>query len=255
MLNKSFLLLLLFIPACLPATLLAETVYIDDRFLVGIHEEKSVDSVISKLLPSGTALDLIKRDEPLSQVRDPEGVIGWVDNQYLATTEPGRAQLAKAESRIDELETELQSAAQGRPPGVLTADAIPEQEQLQKENEELKQLLKSERLRVGELQAQTAELKNRLSGTVKPANSEEQLDKLRAENEALREQLAALQASREEIAVEKPVLQDFSLADFPGEFDRKKMLIAIAVSLLIGIAAGVYLLDLYNRRRHGGFRV
>lgn len=253
-LNKTFQFLLIVIMACLPVTLLAETVYINDRFLVGMHEEKSVDSVISKLVPSGTVLDLIKRDELLSQVRDPDGVIGWVDNQYLVTTEPGRAQLAEAQSRIEELETTLQNATQGRPPGSLAADAAPGLEQLQNENEELKQLLKSERLRVGELQAQTAELKNSLSGTVKPVETE-QLDKLREENSTLREQLAALQASSEEIVVEQPVLPDFNLADFPGEFDWKKVLITIAVSLLIGLVAGIYLLDFYNRRRHGGFRV
>ncbi|HKK16870.1 MAG TPA: TIGR04211 family SH3 domain-containing protein [Gammaproteobacteria bacterium] len=253
MLNKPLHLLLIALLAWLPVTLMAETVYINDRFMVGIHSEKSVDSVITKLVPSGTSLDIIKKDKPLSQVRDPEGEIGWVDNQYLVTTEPGRAQLAQAETRINELEAALQEATEGRQ-GSTATDNTPEQDSLQKENEELKQLLKSERLRVGELQAQTAELKNRLSGTVNPV-ARENLEELEDENARLREQLATLQSSSSDVSEEIPALPRFSLSGLLGEYDWKKMLMTIAVSLLVGFGIGIYLLDLVNRRRHGGFRI
>lgn len=252
MLNKSLQLLVITLLVWLPVTLLAETVYINDRFMVGMHREKSVDSVITKLVQSGTPLDMIKKDEPLSQVRDPQGEIGWVDNQYLVETEPGRAQLAEAEYRISELEAALENATEGHPETPAT-DGASELESLQKENEELKQLLKSERLRVGELQAQTAELKNQLSGTVNPVAPE--LDELQEENARLREQLATLQSKAADVNVEPGPTPGFTLSGLAGEFDWKKMLITIAISLLVGIAAGIYLLDLINRRRHGGFRI
>jgi len=117
-----------------------------------------------------------------------------------------------------------------------------------KENEELKQLLKSERLRIGELQTQTAELRNKLAKS-NGGDSDliEQLDTLTREKAELEKELGKIktgtQPSQEKIKLEI------------GEFDWKRMLIAVAVSLLIGFIAGLLLLDWMNRRRHGGFRI
>ena len=52
-----------------PVGAAAETAYVGDRLLLGIHETKTLDSAIIKLLPSGTAVDLLERDGPLARVR------------------------------------------------------------------------------------------------------------------------------------------------------------------------------------------
>ena len=70
------------------AKLQAETVYITDSLLVGLHEEKSIDSAILKVLPTGTTLEVIKRDNEFVNVRDPKGVTGWISNSYLITNDP-----------------------------------------------------------------------------------------------------------------------------------------------------------------------
>ena len=57
----------------------AETAYIIDKLLVGLHEDKALNSAIIKLLPTGTRLFIIKREGNLAQVKTPGGTTGWVD--------------------------------------------------------------------------------------------------------------------------------------------------------------------------------
>ena len=241
-----FALLLLFLTPSLAA---AETTYIDDKVMVGVHQDKNVDSPIIKILPSGTALEIIKRDNPLSQVKEPGGASGWIDNRYLVNAAPGRAQLQIAENRIKQLETDLASLKSTTPapvtvPGPSTGNDVAA---ITKENEELKQLLKSERLRVGELQAQTAELRNKLDKNGDNSGLLEQVDALTKEKTELQDQISALQSKAD--TAQTPVSLDI------GEFDWKKMLTSIGISLIAGFIAGLYVLDLIIRRRHGGFRV
>jgi len=110
--NSRNLFLIFILLAFLPIKLLAETVYITDSVLVGLHEEKSIDSAILKVLPTGTVLEVIKRDNDFVHVRDPKGVTGWISNNYLMTNEPNNNENTDAsitQSRIRELEAELQN--------------------------------------------------------------------------------------------------------------------------------------------------
>lgn len=239
---KRCVILLMFL---IPAMVIAESVYIDDKLMVGLHQDKSVDSPILKVLPAGTTLEIVRRDTPLSHVKDPDGTTGWIDNKYLANAAPGRAQLQTALDQISKLEAEITALKSGAAPTTSTgaADLI----KITKENEELKQLLKSERLRIGELQTQTAVLRNKLAKSSGNTDLAEQLDTLAREKAELEKELSNLktnaQPSTDEIRFEI------------GDFDWKKMLISVAVSLLIGFIAGLLLLDWFNRRRHGGFRI
>ena len=80
--------LLFFLLSLIPVNSQAETVYITDSLLVGLHEQKSIDSPILKVLPTGTTLEVIKRDNDFVHVRDPKGVSGWISNNYLTTNNP-----------------------------------------------------------------------------------------------------------------------------------------------------------------------
>ena len=70
--------LMSFLLPFIPVTLQAETVYIKDSLLVGLHEEKSIDSAILKVLPTGTALEVLKRENDFVNVRSPKGC-RWLD--------------------------------------------------------------------------------------------------------------------------------------------------------------------------------
>jgi uncharacterized protein YgiM (DUF1202 family) len=223
----------------------AEDIYLDDKIMVGLHQDKSVDTPIIKLLPGGTKLELVKRDLPLSQVRDADGTFGWIDNNYLTDTPPGRAQLQIALEKIAGLEGELTNLRTTPATGVRPEDGQ-QASKLAQENEDLKQLLKSERLRVGELQAQSAELKNKLGQIPDNSKLVNQLQQLKQEKTELENRLDTLQSEKN---TERKITIDM------GALNWKKLLVYIASGLVIGFIFGLYLMDLLVRRRHGGFRI
>jgi len=224
------LLLLLFL---LPRTVTAENVYIDDKIMVGLHQDQDIDSAIIKLLPGGTALEVIKRDTALTQVKEPGGASGWIDNHYLVDTLPGRARAMQMQEKITKLETELAALKTGQNV-VPAADADSEAlAALRKTNEELKQQLQSAQLKAGEYQAQVAELRNKLS---RETTATDRTDEDAADNTPDATQSA---------------WQEYS-DGIPG---WRVFLIMIAVCLVIGLIGGAWLMDWYFRSRHGGFRV
>ena len=217
--------------AALPAR--AETVFVSGRVKAGLHEDKTLDSAITKLVASGTALEIIKREENLSFVRDPDGTSGWIDNSYLDADSPAPAgQLKEAIERGDVLERRLAEATQqiadlsaGRLVAAGTATESQRYETLKKQHADLDQQLKAERLNSGELQAQLAELKKRL---------EVQLSG------------EAIQGGGADTGAEATAGITLPWSNFAT---------GLAIALIAGLLAGIYLMDYLNRRRHGGFRV
>ncbi|MBI2969768.1 MAG: TIGR04211 family SH3 domain-containing protein [Gammaproteobacteria bacterium] len=241
-----------------PAT--AETVYITNELRVGLHEERALDSAILKLVPSGTALEVIKKDNSLSFVRDPDGTTGWVDNSYLNAlppARPGSAQeiekraavleqrLAEASQRVQELE------AQAGAPQTAGADGQ-QVENLRKELAATGQQLKAERLKAGELQVQVAEMRKRVGLSSDNASLYEQIDRLESENKRLEVALAGTAGG------DGASPADAGAATGNGATVRigiGRLAAYVAIFLIVGFGGGVYLLDYLNRRRHGGFRI
>jgi len=224
----------------LPLFVCAETVYIDDKIKIGLHQDKDIDSPIIKLLPGGTALEVVKRDTPLTQVKEPGGTSGWIDNRYLVDAAPGRAQLLQLQEKAGKLEAELSALKGNKPTTPAAADTGGDTEKfavLLKENEELKQQLQSEQLKSGELQAQAAELRNQLSQAVN------------ADSASGAEETETVTATGD---TETGVA---GLFHFAGSLNWHYLLIGIAVCLILGLIGGVVLMDWMSRRRHGGFRI
>ena len=59
-----------------------------DKLLVGVHQDQDLNSAIIKVLPTGTKLEVVKRDGELALIKDPEGTSGWVDAAYLMEEVP-----------------------------------------------------------------------------------------------------------------------------------------------------------------------
>ena len=241
-----------------PVIGLAETAYIADKLMVGLHQDKTVDSAIIKVLPTGTPLEVLARGGELTQVKDPDGVSGWIDNNYLINTPPAQTQLQQVQEKADKLEAELKNAKL-KLAGLETGQAPSGPEDMDKlaaalkENEELKQLFKSERLKVGELQANITELRNNLSQSNDNTAMQEKLKQLTEEKAALEKQLDDLRTT--EPPAEPPADSGVSIGQGNLDFDWRSILIAFVITLVIGFIAGIYTLDILNRRRHGGFRI
>ncbi|NIM29300.1 MAG: TIGR04211 family SH3 domain-containing protein, partial [Gammaproteobacteria bacterium] len=88
----------------------AETVYVSDRFEIGIHESTSIDSVILAVIPSGTPLEVAGRDGEFVQVTTPDGIKGWVDGRYLVSERPAGGAVTQDDAKLAEA-TRLLGAA------------------------------------------------------------------------------------------------------------------------------------------------
>lgn len=217
----------------------AQTLYVDDRLQIGVHEAPSAASTISVLIASGAALEVLERNEQMVRVRTEEGVEGWVDLRYLSEQVPGRtrvlalesqlagaqAALAEAQARVVALEQRSSAApdtAAGAAAQTIPSDTLRELQSLAEENQRLKQQL-------AELEA------------VQRMARERQQDPPAHGSGAA----AAMTVNALTSHAPRP----------PGGRWEDWHLILVASVLLLAFAAGGWLVDWGIRRRHGGFRV
>lgn len=224
----------------LPVT--SQTVYVTDNFQIGLHAEKTLASPIVSVIPAGTPLELVKREERLSYVRDPGGVGGWIDNSYLSENTLASEQLQAAQARIASLEQSLENSDSS---DKTDTPAITEEQLIQLEG-----LLEDERKKAETLQKQVAEMEHQLTSS-DPDSLYIKIEQLSTENTHLQDQLATLIERPAPGTV--PVQRSSSSDDEMSSTSRYVLTLLIAA--IIGLGLGMYIMDLSNRRRHGGFRV
>lgn len=249
---------------CCQPLVAAENAFVIDKLLVGVHEGKDLDSAIIKVLPTGTQLEILKREGELAYVADPEQTKGWVDAAYLTAERPAALRALELEKektaleqRIKQLEAQpgAPAAAAGAAAGASAAagDANGQVDALTRENTELKGKLSDERLRSGELQTEVAGLRAEVKNSSAPPDArvlelEHARDDLQAELAAVREQLGEFEARtnlNDSAALLPLVVRDYSTW----------ILLALAVIIALAFAGGAYAIDFLSRRRHGGFRI
>lgn len=227
--------------------LAAESMYVIDKLLVGVHRERDLNSAIIKVLPTGSLLEVLERNDQLARVKDAEGVEGWVDVAYLMQEPPASQQLADARQerqmlleRIKQMEGKL--AATGG------TNDVGKVEELTNENTELKSQISSIKLKGSELEQQ---LKSRGGAAADGSAAGE----LRKANLELTDTVAALRARNNELAAQ--LATDTALGRLRGTLSLGSpwMLFGVLVLVALSFGAGLFCMDYLNRRRHGGFRI
>ena len=245
----------------LPAPLLAESVYVTDKLEVGLHEDKSVDSPILKIVATGARLEIVKQEELLSYVRDANGTTGWINNQYLMAKAPDTASLQTLKTRMKNLETRLAEAKENNRQFEATlkrqGKVLPEETRAHAElktlHTELKQTLNAEKIKAGELQIELTELRSRVGQDEDSESMYKQIKSLEEAKKKLEIQLANTLESYEGEAGGAGRAAGAGAGGFSP--DLRNMTIYLVITLILGLFGGAYLLDLVNRRRHGGFRI
>jgi SH3 domain protein len=229
----------------------AETLYVTNQIKVGLHEEKSTGSPIVKVIPTGTALEVIKKEEDVSYVREPGGASGWINNSYLVDRAPGSPADQEAMARVATLEKQLNEARQQIRDMEAKAPTQPRAndktlKELRDENASLSQQLKQEKLKSGELQVQMAELRKQVGVT--------------KSNESLYQKITELSEQKKQLEIRLAKARDSAAAanttaPAPPEENRRRLIAYVLLALILGLVVGVYIMDTVNRRRHGGFRI
>jgi SH3 domain protein len=204
----------------------ADTVYVSDRLLLGVHEAKTPKSAILELVPTGTALEVLTREDKLLRVKTPNGTSGWVDEHYVVADKPAPLQLAELEAKhrkaleeIESLKAQVEKLREGaaavrEPAAEAKGEPNTELERLRRENFELKETIDS-------AEAQIAHLA----------------------------ELHAASTEAETSDLLPPELD-------PASWGLKPWMGWPAGALFIaGLLLGLRLMDRAQRRRHGGFRV
>ena len=216
---------------CTPTVAPSETVYVVDHLAVGVHENEALNSAIIKILPTGSALDVLERKDEIVKVRTDEGLEGWVDKNYVMEDKPAQLALLELEAQHVDVTDALEVAKAQIESLTLTLDSMASAGEAQETTEEAT----SEALR--------------------------EMQRLAQENQSLKEKLdsanaiAARAQSIEEVIVTAstdPVHRNVLRAQLGLTKWHWIMVLALMV---LAFGSGGYLVDWSVRRRHGGFRV
>lgn len=248
----------------------AESLYVTDRVLLGVHQQASENSAIIQSIPSGTAVEVLAREGDFTKVKLINGTEGWVSSKFLMSEAPSTAQydklfaenqknletlkklnatLAKRERDVQIYRDELSNAK----------TTINELKKGSKESEATKTVANPEtEKKLQEAEAKVAELTKQLEEvkTVSTSSVDSKED-VKAALKYAEEENAALQA-RIALAVsnlsgEKAPTPE-ELAGIRPRFPLWYWLFMV-IALAIGVGGGVMWMDHQSRKRHGGFRV
>ena len=207
----------------------AEVAYVTDKIKIGLHQEASNESPIIKLVPSGTKLNIIERENDLIYAEEPEGVRGWVNSQNILNSKPGRTKVIELETVNKELEQKILTLQNESGKSIS--------------NEELEKKLNTERLKVGELQVELTNIKSK-AGNIESNNKLlADINHLKNANKQLINQLES-----------SGIVSDENGNQISSKNSSLKF-ISFMIIFIFGIIGGILILDFINRRRHGGFRV
>ncbi|MFT4562431.1 MAG: hypothetical protein ACI9BW_002175 [Gammaproteobacteria bacterium] len=234
-----------------PTALAADTAYVIDKLLVGVHQDKNLNSAIIKVLPTGTKLEVTKRDGELALIKDPSGVEGWIDSAYLMEEVPAGVAVTRLKGEVATLTAKLKEGANASNDKRVPSD---ERDSLLKENTELKRDLSAGKLKIAGFQTKIGALESKVAArATTPADTI--IEELEAANRELARDLEGSAQANQQLESELKNRGDQPRRTIVAESLSTPIMIGIALGLLLAFGAGAYLIDHLNRRRHGGFRV
>lgn len=247
----------------------AETLYVTDRILLGMHQEANETSPIIKTITSGTATTVLQRTDNFIKIKLSDGTEGWVSKNFLKKEKPATAELDVAKAK-------LKKAAQNNKK--LADDLATKEREIQIHRDELSNAKSS----IKDLKSALKEA----GSTPEPTGNPEDLTKAQATIKTLEEKIAQLEEEKTEVAstsgsdavIELEKMQnqnkefqvriEAALANLSGEtvpsaaelaairpsFPFWYWLLLIAL-MIAGVAGGVIWMDILHRKKHGGFRL
>ena len=158
----------------------AETRYITDQCSVPLRKGGSIKYKIARMLPSGTTLQVMGggTDGGFTQVRTPEGTVGFVATAELQTEPAARDQLSAMAARLAELQ-QAPDALAARLNALQSEhkELTTEHERVSRERDRLQQelaTLRNASANIVEVTNERADLRNRVAELTRQAADTEQ---------------------------------------------------------------------------------
>ena len=94
----------------LPVLAAAETGYVTDRLMLGLHQAADTSDRPFRSLESGTEFEILSRDRLYAHVRLPDGTEGYVKAAYVVFEPPAKLIVNQTQAEVERLTTELSEA-------------------------------------------------------------------------------------------------------------------------------------------------
>jgi SH3 domain protein len=139
----------------LPVLAAAETGYVTDRLMLGLHQAEDTSDRPFRSLESGTRFEVLSRDRLYAHVRLEDGTQGYVKAAYVVYEPPAKLIVNETQAQVERLTAELEEAkaAFAEPAAVIDS--------LKAERETLATELATVRERVDELETDNARHQSR----------------------------------------------------------------------------------------------
>ena len=139
----------------LPLLAAAETGYVTDRLMLGLHQAEDTSDRPFRSLESGTRFEVLSRDRLYAHVRLEDGTEGYVKAAYVVYEPPAKLIVNETQAEAERLANELAEAkaAFAEPAAVIDS--------LKAETRTLESELEAARARVGELEEDNASYESR----------------------------------------------------------------------------------------------
>ena len=96
--------------ALLPMLAAAETGYVTDRLMLGLHQAEDTSDRPFRSLESGTRFEVLSRDRLYARVRLEDGTEGYVKAAYVVYDPPAKLIVNETQAEVERLSAELAEA-------------------------------------------------------------------------------------------------------------------------------------------------
>ena len=138
-----------------PLIVAAETGYVTDKLILGLHQAEDTSDRSFRSLESGQAVEILSRDRNYAHVQLPDGTQGYVKAAYLVYEKPAKLIVAEAQAEAARLASELEEIRQAFSGPAATIEA------LQQKSADLQAQLDDRTAQLAEIGTQNDDLRSR----------------------------------------------------------------------------------------------
>jgi SH3 domain protein len=175
-------LLVLVLASALPAA--ADTRYVSDRLIITVRDGKGPGAAPLTTIPTDEPVQVLEEDEQRLKIRTKEGLVGFVQAQYITKETPKSIIIDRLEKEVDRLKGRMEE---------LKAAQSPQAQEMESLREKAQSLEKTLAETENELRSVTETYNTLVENSGRVVEITAEHDLLQKENQRLTAELAALE--------------------------------------------------------------